>query len=347
MPNAAQPQPTKLTDEERRLGRLLSSVKRVVIVTHVGPDPDAIGSALGLATALRNAGKEVFVATHGKIRRDLRDLPGADMAVKDVPEKVDAVLALDCGDSARMGEYQGLLKAGVPVANIDHHDTNPGFGDINIVRPRAAATSVIIHDLLPKLGLPISKETAIALYAGILGDTDGFRNAGTNLEALEVATDLIRKGADPVAGADRVFNSVSPSYLKLEALATAAIETERGGKLAWTAVSQSMLRRSGEKVCYVGALSSQLQRLNAECSIVFFEVDAQRTIISVRTRGTLDAGALCASLGGGGHVGAAGADIHKPMAVACRLVLDSARRLMDAQGTPQAPGRGAPPRHLN
>ncbi|HVS44827.1 MAG TPA: 30S ribosome-binding factor RbfA [Candidatus Dormibacteraeota bacterium] len=320
-----------LTDVADDVRRIIDSSHDIVCMAHKDADADSLGSALAFAATLRAIGKVPHPVVPDPIPFTLSYLPGYE-ALEREPERIDAIFTFDCATTGRFGEKRGLLESGrFPVVNIDHHVSNSAYGSVNLIQPDASATGQVVFRLLRTLGLPITPDTATNLYAALLTDTGGFRHENTTEEALRLAADLVELGADPAWIALKSYKSRAVSTLRLEALAVARMRSELDGRLVWSEVTRAMLEEAGATWQETDGVIDVLQTIDSmTVAVLFKELQPDVTKISVRTRGDVDATALCSPFGGGGHRRAAGAEIHAPMAVAQERVLQLARELLRA-----------------
>jgi phosphoesterase RecJ-like protein len=243
----------------------------------------------------------------------------------------ELVFFFDSGNLERSGSSVKQIAAHATIVNVDHHPSNSRFGDINVIDPEASAVGQMVMELLDHLGYPITPTIATNLYVALLTDTGGFRHENTTPRALEDAARLARLGADPGRIATQVYKMRPETTLKLSGLALATMRIELQGRLAWAKVTRRMLREASAVMAESEGIIDTLNSIaGLELAILFKEVSSDLTKISVRSRGTVDAAALCATFGGGGHIRAAGAEIEKPMEEAVRLVLTAAKEAIGA-----------------
>lgn len=314
--------------------RLLGA-KDVLTVCHENPEADALGSALGLALALETLGKRATPVCSDVVPPMYDFMPHIDRFRHD-PEPnrdYDLIVVGDCGDLARVGSVLGRhgdLFGRVPIVNIDHHISNPGFGAVNWVDATAAATCEMDTLLMPALGVPLdAMDGAIAanLMAGVVIDTANFQHPNVTPRTLRVAAELVAAGA-PLSDTARLIYRTKPNHqLKLFGLVLGRLESELDGRLTWSALYGSDYDASGASVEDTEGLSDLLsQSASAELMLLFRDM-GERTKISVRTRaGGPDATVLTGLFGGGGHARASGATLPRPIGEAIPLVLEAARR---------------------
>ena len=245
-------------------------------------------------------------------------LPGFDNILAEPPHGVDPQLVFffDSGNLERSGNAVRTIATHATIINVDHHPSNTRFGDINVIDPNASAVGQMVMEMLDHFGYPITSTIATSLYVALLTDTGGFRHENTTPRALEDAARLARLGADPGHIATQVYKMRPETTLKLSGIALATMRVEMDGRLAW---ANAVMAESE------GIIDTLNSIAGLELAILFKEVSNDLTKISVRSRGAVDAAALCASFGGGGHIRAAGAEIEKPMDEAVRFVLGAAK----------------------
>jgi phosphoesterase RecJ-like protein len=305
--------------------RLVGAAREIGCLAHKDADADSLGSALAFAEALREMGKRVHVVVPSPLPAGLAHLPGFD-TIADRPPPLDLLFTFDCATVHRFGDRAALVEATAHVVNVDHHRSNDGFGDINLVDPTASATGQVVHRLLLAMGCPISKETATNLYAALLTDTGGFRHENTTEAALRLGADLVALGADPGWVALKSYKSHSVAQLRLEGMAIAGLRTEAGGRLVWSEITEAMLAETGATMQEAEGVIDQLQTVAPmKVAILFKQAAPQLTKISVRSRDEIDATDLCVPFGGGGHRRAAGAELREPLEKARERVLEVAR----------------------
>jgi phosphoesterase RecJ-like protein len=260
-------------------------------------------------------------------------LPGFDQIDVEPPAGADPELVFffDSGNLERSGSSVKQIASHATIVNIDHHPSNSRFGEINVIEPEASAVGQMVMEMLDHFEYPITPTIAINLYVALLTDTGGFRHENTTPRALEDAARLARLGADPGHIATQVYKMRPETTLKLSALALATMRIELEGRLTWAKVTRRMLREAGAVMAESEGIIDTLNSIaGLELAILFKEVSSDLTKISVRSRGAVDAAALCASFGGGGHIRAAGAEIEKSMDEAVQMVLSAAKEAINA-----------------
>lgn len=303
--------------------RAIDAAASILLVTHVNPDGDAIGSLLGLAAALRERGRCVEAAVDGGVPEFLAFLAGADQ----VHNRLEAdgwelMISLDASDEARSGDAGAYGRArSRTVINCDHHPTNTLFGDILLVLPEAVSTSEIVCRLLRELRQPLSADSAPALLTGLVTDTLGFRTSNVTADTLRLAVTLMEAGASLRDITARTLDNKSYQMLLLWQRALGAMALH--GQVIETVLTQADLRGVGVTDTAEAGLSSLLvSTREAVIAVVFKELQDGRVELSMRSKPGYDVGTVALALGGGGHVQASGATVDGPLAAARGRVLE-------------------------
>lgn len=284
----------KLVEEIRRKTRFL-------IISHIDPDGDAIGSQLAMASALKEVGKRAIILSEKPAPKKYRFLPFVSEIVTKIPVGFghQAVVVLDSASLNRLGKNVGCVQ-GKFIINIDHHPTNLHFGNVDWVVPEASSTSELVYRLIKEMGLKVGEKRAICLYVGILTDTGGFKFPNTTSDSLRIASALVEEGADPSYIATKVYldRSMDELLLLSKLLATAEVH----GGIATMYLSRSMMKDM--KLNTEGFSDYVLQLKNVEMGVLFKELDG-KVKVSLRSRGEIDVSMLAREFGGGGHETAA------------------------------------------
>ena len=286
-----------------------------------------------MAEALASMGKQAWVVIPPPVPEIYRWLPGFDRIVDGPPagSNPQLVLFFDAGNMERSGSAVNHIGERATIVNVDHHDSNSMFGDLNLIDSDASAVGQMVLRMLDRFQVAITPSMATNLYTAILTDTGGFRHENTTATALEDAARLARLGADPALVASMVYKSQRLSTLKLHAMAMSTLEVELGGRLVWARVTRHMLHEAGAVMSETEGIIDTLNSIEGlEMAIFFKEIRDRLTKISVRSRGNVDSAALCAAFGGGGHQRAAAAEIPLPLGEAIPAVLRTAREMLAA-----------------
>src|SRR5215203_5083366 len=295
------------------LAEAADSRATVVLSGHVQPDADALGSTLSLAEGLRRRGARVLTTFPNPftLPASLGWLPGAEGLVpsSEVPTSPDVFVSLDAASPGRLGELAPLLeRAGTSVV-LDHHASNPGFGDVRVVDPGAPATVTLVADLLDGLGVTLDAGLATCLYAGLSADTGSFRFGSTRPDTHTLAARLLETGIDHADISRRLFDTAPFGWLGLLSLVTARarLETGVGAGLVWTWSSTAEAAEHGLPGEQLEALVDVVRSTEEADVACVLKGQADGTwSVSMRSRGATDLTRVAMALGGGGHVLAAG-----------------------------------------
>lgn len=304
---------------------LLEAAEEVDLVCHVGPDGDALGSMLALGLALRQRGTRVRASWGSapfEVPLPFRGLPGLDLLVpaEQVPAAPGLLVTFDTGSADRLGSLADRVPAAAQVLVIDHHVSNTRFGTLNVVDDRAASTASMVVELVDALGLEVTADVAACAYTGLVTDTGSFRYAATTPEVHALAGRLLATGIRHDLISRALWDTAPFGYVKLLGLvlARAVLEPEAVGGLGlvWTAVGADDLHRAELGLAEAeGVIDSLRIAQEAEvAAVVKVDPEDGALMVSTRSKGAVDVGAVCVALGGGGHRFAAGFTSYLPLA---------------------------------
>ncbi|XVQ13321.1 DHH family phosphoesterase [Spirillospora sp. CA-255316] len=312
-----------------RAVELIQAADEIVLACHIAPDGDALGSMLALGQALRALGKRC-VASFGEpftIPASLRFLPGQELLVEPfrVPERPEVMVTLDAAGVERLGSLAGRAADAGSLIVVDHHASNTGFGAVRLVDPDAAATAVLVDELIGRLGVPLTRDIAQGLYAGLASDTGSFKYPCTTPQVHDLAGRLLAAGVRPEAVSRELWDRAPFGYLMVlaGALARARLERDAAGGLGlvWTTIGRADRDSRGVPYDQLEGVIDQLRRTDeAEVAVVCKQNDQGDWYVSTRSKGRVDVGRACVALGGGGHRTAAAFTLHgEPAAIIDRL----------------------------
>ena len=289
---------------------------RVLLVCHVNPDGDALGSMLGFGLGLRRLEFSQLRATFPgpfEVPEPFVTLPGLDLLVPAAAawEEPDLMIIFDVAAESRLGPLVDRLPRAKATIVLDHHASNTGFGGINLVDPAAAATSVVAEQLLDRLDVPLDTEIAECLYVALATDTGSFKFDMTTPRVHEMAARLIATGIRPGEISRQIFDSRPFGAMKLfaEVLGRAQLDpTAAGGHgMVWTYATLDDLDRHGQRPYVLDALIDPVRTvLEADVSVLVKQAGEGEWAVSLRSKGAVDVSGVAVSLGGGGHRLAAG-----------------------------------------
>lgn len=294
--------------------RLLDGARRIVLLCHEHPDPDTLGSALGLAHALAPLSKECLVACADPVPANYTFLPGREHVVTELPdERFDLVVALDAGELSRYGALYTRHKAffdSATILNLDHHITSTGCGQVTIIDPLSAATAELLTLFLLNRGVAITRDAAICLLAGIITDTRSFEYDATTARTLAAGSYLVACGAVPQDIIKPMYRMKPLAKAKLWGLALQTIESAAQERIVWATLRREYFSTSGAMPDMDDGLSSYLMDIDGVALAVLFKEQSDSTTrVSLRAAAPYDAASICKRFGGGGHLRAAGCSL--------------------------------------
>ncbi len=294
---------------------LIAQSEEIILVTHIKPDGDALGSLLGLADVLRSMGKRVLCYLEEEVPELYKFLPGAALIetsfsavrnfLRTAGESV-AVIALDCGDMNRLGRSGPSLHKIHPFAVIDHHKGNTGFGDMNWIEPHRSSTGEMIVDLVDGLGVRLSSQAATCLYTALVTDTGSFRYASTSSHTYRVAACLVECGAEPGKINEQLYDNYPLKRLLLMQQVLGTLRMFADDRIGVICVRRSMLEQTGATLSDTENFINLPRAVNTVQVAVFFKEGENMISVSLRSRGDCDVSMVAARFGGGGHALASG-----------------------------------------
>jgi phosphoesterase RecJ-like protein len=307
--------------------------EKVIVITHIAPDGDAISSLTAAGLALRQLGKNFRLVCDDGLPSRFSYLPLSDQVYQEpaANSHYDLLIALDAGDADRMGQaYDNLLELSPYLINIDHHATNTMYGNVNLVQPKANSTTEVLYHLLPGLGVDLTPDLAVCLLTGLVTDTLSFRTAGVNSSTLKVASTLVEAGADLFNITTQALNLKSFSTLIIWQKGLDNMKIEDG--VLWTAISnEERLEASHDGGSSFGLGNMMADVYQAAMSAVMMEMGNGRISVGFRCRPPHNVSELARSLGGGGHDLAAGCSLDGPLEEAEALVVAKSKEAIRKQ----------------
>ena len=308
-----------LPEEVRGWLPALRTTPAWVVVPHMGPDADTLGSSLALARLLRAIGVRAWVACQDEVAAKFDFLPGAaDVLVDRLPPDLPAGAGAICCDAAtfdRLGTMGPRIAAMRPLVNVDHHVSNPGWGSHNLVDAASAATGEVIYLLYDWFGVPIDQDAAACLWAALVTDTGSFRYPATTHRTMAVASEVLAADIDAPGVGAAIYERRTAGALRLLGLALASVKVGMGGRLAWITVPLSMFEAAGASEDEADAIAEKLRELGGvEAFFVARESRDGAVRVSLRSKGRVDVNQIARTCDGGGHVQAAGCTIARPLA---------------------------------
>lgn len=326
--------PTNCTTAE--IAAALRSAQRIVVVAHVRPDGDAVGSVMGLALSLRALGKDVIAMLEDGVPHNLAFLPGSETILQPgaEPLQADLAVALDTATHERVGEHtKALLDAAPLLIDIDHHPANPGYGALNFIDAVSPATGQIIYNLLSEHGFPIDDAVRQNLFVAMSTDTGSFQYSNTNARTHHIVAEMMEAGLDTARLARLVYQSLPLRHIELMRGMLNEMQFRENGRIVSWQLTQKLIDAVGMQPGDTEGLIDTLRMIDSVVSCVIFEdIPGGKVRVSARSKNEkVDVSTVCAQFGGGGHRMAAGARLRGPITEAAEKFLkaleDEVRRL--------------------
>ena len=279
--------------------------ENIVLISHVNPDGDTIGSSLALFDVLKQLGKNIYLFNTSKaLPKKYSFLPNYEKFSNVLPPKIDAVIVCDCATFERAGIKRGDYK----VINIDHHSTNPSFGDENLVFKNFSSTAMVVYKMLKHNDINFSKDAATALYVGIVDDTNFFTSGNLDSNTFLNVSDIFSHGADINLVSNRLTQNVPLARFRLQEHAMNSVDLLKNARVAKIIIWQNDLKRTCAKREDAENLANIMCTLvSVELSFLILEEEDGAFKVSLRSKSdSIDVSKIAFKFGGGGHYGAAG-----------------------------------------
>ena len=314
--------------------RLIHQKERFVVVGHVNPDGDCLGSICAMKLGLKQLGKTVLAVVPDGIPELYTYHPGDDETLRELPSNLGEYVAVvdDCENLGRTGALAEKLTECDSILEIDHHPgTDARDADIGVIDPESASTGEIVFALLRECGVRIGPDIAECVMTAVMTDTGAFRFANVKADTLRHAADLVDAGANVTDVAQKVYESRSISTLRLLGMSMSTLTTALDGRVVYAMVTRKMIEESGASVAETEGLVNYVRSVrDVEVAILFREDDDAVTKVSLRSKNGGDISLIARSFGGGGHRMAAGCTLMLPIGEAIETILDDVRRWMES-----------------
>ena len=326
-----------MTEDARfaAVGRVFAEHASFVVMSHVRPDGDAIGSQLALGFSLMAMGKTVHLVNEDGVPESMEFLKGSEIITRPPgePLEVDVAIALDTATKPRLGE--GALHAASKAKvwlNIDHHISNPLYGDVNVIDATSPATGQILYEMIRALDMPLPEETRDAIYVAVSTDTGSFQYGSTTAKTYEMAADLIRRGLD--VGKINAYTYDSNPFRKLELMRALlnTLEISPDGKLAhWELRDATRISLDLQPDDSEGLIDLIRGVKGVRVAAFFEELEGGKIRVSMRSKDKgVNVCEVAAKFGGGGHALAAGIRMAGPLEQARAQVLAALAEALEA-----------------
>ncbi len=305
----------EMKEQFDQIEKVIRDKDRFLLVTHVNPDGDGIGSQIALHRYLTGLGKTSAIINGQPIPFNYHFLDEKsevevfDAAVHEpIIAATEVIFILDISNRDRLGKCgQPVEDSGALKICIDHHISNDKFADINLIDVSASSTGELIYRLITGMGGEITREIAEPLYVSIITDTGSFRFSNTNSQSHTIAGHLVEIGVNPKDIYKDIYENSSIGRIKLLGLALSELKMAADDRIAWVTITREMMEKTGTRPQDCEGFVDYLRLLkDVEVFLIFIEVNRDRTKVSLRSRGLVDVNKIAGQFGGGGHQHAAG-----------------------------------------
>jgi bifunctional oligoribonuclease and PAP phosphatase NrnA len=315
-----------------QIGQVLRENQSFAVLSHVRPDGDALGSQLALGLSLKKLGKDVRIWNEEGMLGKYSFLPDANLLTKPPaePEDVDVAMALDTAIQNRLGNTVAAIRSAKLWINIDHHPSNPGYGDLVYIDPNAPATGQILYELITSQKLPIDIAIAENLYVAISTDTGSFQYPNTTARTFEIAGELVCAGVDVGRVSQLTYENYPRRRVELLRDLLGTMRFDADDRVATFSLSLSTATKLGVLPEDNEGLIDHLRAIRGVIVAIFFEeLPDGKVRVSMRSKTEkVNVCAICEKFGGGGHVLAAGARVRGTLAEAEEKILEEVRNVV-------------------
>lgn len=322
---------------KNEIAEILRSEDRFLVVSHINPDGDAVGSLLGMFLALREMGKEAWALSADDLPSTYDFLPGKTSVLSGSADRSAVsprwILALDTATEARISGDIGDLRGFAKLINIDHHPTNPAYGDLNLIDPKATSTAEVVYGLLKAAGYRLSADVGKCLYTGLVTDTGCFRFSGVTSSTMRLAAELLEPGFDSYDVTRHLLEEHPLARMKLEGIMLERLEILLDGRLLLSTLHAEDFDRVGAVHSDSENMVNRLREIRGvETGILITGMPEGVFRVSFRSKGGVDVAAIAVLLGGGGHRNAAGLRTTLPLEELKETIVNATARALASVG---------------
>ncbi|MCQ2479639.1 MAG: bifunctional oligoribonuclease/PAP phosphatase NrnA [Clostridia bacterium] len=316
-----------MIDTPSAAAEILKAQDNILILVHGHPDGDTLGCGYSLCRALLSLGKKAAVSCSDEIPKKYSYL---SQGIESLSFDPQFIVSVDVADAALLGKKNKELYGDKVDLSIDHHGSNRIFAKKTLLDDKAAAACEIMLDVIKALGVEITKDIANCIYTGLSTDTGCFRYSNVTPRTMRMGAEMIEAGADNAAINTIMFETKTKTYVALEKLCLAGMETYFDERFALITVTQEMFRLSGSDESECDAIASLPRQIEGVVIGATLREKADGTFkVSMRTHAPADASAICAEMGGGGHMRAAGCQLDGPLENAKKILIENIKKYFE------------------
>ena len=294
------------------LDDIIKNSKKILLLSHMNPDGDTLGSMCAMYSMIYNRFKiKADMNVVSNVPYNYKFLPNIDLAQRYFDKSLvyDLVITLDVASIERVIDSQIFFERGKCTVNIDHHKTNPKFGDYQIIEPDSSSCGEVLYNYFKNNNWKIDKDSAICLYTAIMTDTGNFKFENTSANAFRAVADLVEIGANPNYIYKKCYETKTKNFVLFQNYCVNKAQFLENNKIAYTTVYKKDLEKFSAGDDYTDGIAETLRAIDTtEVAFVAKEVDTKLTKISMRSK-QIDVAKICSEFGGGGHTFAAGCTI--------------------------------------
>jgi len=312
---------------------LLEKKDHFLLTSHQDPDGDSIGSLIGLNYFLKDLGKKTIVYNQGRLPNKYKFLdPEGDIIFTPQPVEFrpEAAIILECPNIDRIGFVKEYITSDMTLVNIDHHNRNSLYGDINYIDESACAVAEMLYRIIKLGDYKITSEIARAFYAGIASDTGRFKFSNTDAKCFRTVSELVEAGANPKQISDRIFSSFSAGTIMLLGEMLKNLKLYNNGSICVLTLTNNDLNRNKVQVEDTeGIIDYSLVIEGVKVGIMFKEIDMHAVKVGLRSQNGIDISVYARQKGGGGHPNAAGFTLNKQLDEAVSQTVSEVSEFLD------------------
>ena len=297
---------------EFNLDDIINNSKKILLLTHVNPDGDTLGSMCALYSMIyKRFKKKADMSVVSNIPYNYKFLPNIELAQRYFDQSLvyDLVITLDVAAIDRVRDAKIFFDKAKCRVNIDHHKTNPAYGDYNLIEPDASSCGEVLYNYFKKNNWEITKDAAKSLYVAIMTDTGNFRFENTSSNSFRAVAELVEKGANPNILYKQCYETKTKNLVMFQNYCVNKAEFLNDNKIVYTTVYKKDLEKFNAGDDYTDGIAETLRAIDStEVAFVVKEVESKLTKVSMRSK-HIDVAKICEQFGGGGHTFAAGCTI--------------------------------------
>ncbi len=301
---------------EFNLDDIIKNSKKILLLSHVNPDGDTLGSMCAMYSMIFNRyKKKADMSVVSNIPYNYTFLPNINLAQRYFDQSLvyDLVITLDVASIERVRDAKIFFDKAKCTVNVDHHKTNPKYGDYQIIEPEASSCGEVLYNYFKKHDWEITEDAAICLYTAIMTDTGNFRFENTSASSFNAVAELVEKGANPNIIYKKCYETKSKNLVMFQNYCVNKAEFLNDNKIVYTTVYKKDLEKFSAGDDFTDGIAETLRAIDStEVSFVLKEVESKLTKVSMRSK-KIDVAKICEQFGGGGHTFAAGCTIKASM----------------------------------